>query len=187
MSYFANAGALIVQVIFGLLLGVFVLRVLLQWTRANFYNPICQALYKATNPVMMPLQKAVPSWRNVNLAGVVLCWLIAIGWVCALLAVLGQPPGLLSAPVLGLSKLVDFTLMLFFWVILFRAILSFVSADFDNPVVPLLYKLSDPLLAPFQGKVSIGGMDLSPLLVSVLLYLGRILVAAPLWDFGLKL
>src|ERR671911_629179 len=50
MGYFANATAIIIEVIFGLAVLLFALRVLLQLVRANFHNPICQFAYKATNP-----------------------------------------------------------------------------------------------------------------------------------------
>ena len=188
MSYFTNAGGLILQVVFGLVLAIVVIRVLLQATRANFYNPICQALYKATNPILMPMQKVIPSYRHWNVAGILIAWVVAMLWVWSLLALLGTAPGVLGTVVMGLAKLIDFTLMLFFWIILLRAIMSFVSADFDNPIVPLLYKLSDPILNPFQKIVPpLGGLDLSPLVATLALYLGKLLIAAPLFDFGASL
>ena len=76
MSYFTNAGGLVLQVVFGLVLAIVVIRVLLQATRANFYNPICQALYKATNPILMPLQKVIPSYRHWNIAGILIAWIL---------------------------------------------------------------------------------------------------------------
>lgn len=188
MGYFANAGTLLVDVVFGLLLGIVLLRVLLQAARANFYNPICQALYKATNPILMPAAKVLPAVRGWNLAGIVLAWIVAILWIAALAALTARLPGFLGLLVLGLAKLVDYTLMLFFWLILIRVILSFVGSNFDNPTVPLIYKLTDPLLLPVQRVLPApGGLDFSPLVVSVALYLGRYLIAAPLFDLGVRL
>ena len=188
MRYFANAGMLLVNLVFGIVLAVVVLRVLLQAARANFYNPICQVLFKVTNPVLMPLQKVVPNWRNWNVGGALLAWLLAIVWMFAMLALGGLTPGPLGAIVLGLAKLVDFVLVLLFWIILIRAILSFVSSDMDNPVVPLLYKLSDPVLKPFQRVLPTpGGIDLSPLVATVAIYIVRALLVAPLYDAGMSL
>ena len=56
MSYLANAGTLLLEVLFGILCAIVVLRVMLQLVRADFYNPISQFLYTATNPVLMPLR-----------------------------------------------------------------------------------------------------------------------------------
>jgi YggT family protein len=76
MTYFANAGQILVNFIFGALIALLVLRVLLQCVRANFYNPICQFIYKLTNPVLMPMRKVIPAWRNLDIAGVLLAWLL---------------------------------------------------------------------------------------------------------------
>lgn len=187
MGYFANAGLLLVNALFGILLAIVVLRVLLQATRANFYNPICQFLYKATNPVLMPLQKVVPNWRNWNLGGIVLAWLLAIVWVYAISALSGIAPNPLGAIVMGLAKLADFVLVLLFWVVLIRVILSWISVDFDNPIVPLLFKLSDPVLKLFERLPKPGGLDFSPLIAALAIQIARVLLVAPLFDAGLRL
>ena len=59
MTPFANAGLMLVDTLFALVLFVVVLRVLLQFIRANFYNPICQAVFKITNPLLMPWQRVL--------------------------------------------------------------------------------------------------------------------------------
>ena len=64
MAPFADAGHLVLDFVFALLLLLLLLRVLLQLVRANFYNPVCQGVYKATNPVLMPLQRMLPVWRG---------------------------------------------------------------------------------------------------------------------------
>lgn len=185
MSYFQNAGVILVQVLFGILLAVVLLRVALQLVRANFYNPICQGLYRATNPILMPLQKAIPSWRNLNVAGLLVAYLVAILWILALFSLAGDVPGILGTLVLGFAKLLDFTMTLLIWLIVVRALMSFVSADHENPVVPLLSKLTDPVIKPLQRIIpALGGFDLSPIVAIVVLYLGQALVAAPLYDLG---
>lgn len=185
MSYFQNAGLLVVQVLFGILLAVVLLRVALQLVRANFYNPICQGLYKATNPILMPLQKAIPSFKHLNVAGLLLAYLVSVLWIVALYALAGAMPGLVGLLVLGLAKLIDFSLTMMIWLIVIRALMSFVSADFEHPIVPLLTKLTDPVLVPFQRIIpSLGGFDLSPIVAILVLYLGQTLVAAPLHDLG---
>src|SRR6185295_901334 len=113
MGYFANAGQIIIQIVFGALIALIVLRVLLQWVRANFYNPICQFLYKATNPVLMPLRKVIPAWRNLDIAGICLAWLATALKLVLLYATLGQSLGILGLVVLSLADLIDFVLLLY--------------------------------------------------------------------------
>jgi YggT family protein len=188
MGYFANAGQIVIQFAFGVVISLIVLRVLLQWVRANFYNPICQFLYKATNPVLMPLRKVIPAWHNVDIAGIVLAWLATALKLVLLYATLGQTLGLVGLAVLALADLVDFVLLLYIVLILARVVISFVAADSYHPVVPLVIQLTEPVMKPFRRLLpDIGGIDFSPMLVLLVITLARVLVAKPLLDIGLQL
>ena len=77
MGYFARAAQILIDCLFVIAIFLLVLRVMLQAVRANFYNPVCQFLYKATNPVLMPLRKLIPSWRNVDIGALLLAWLLS--------------------------------------------------------------------------------------------------------------
>ena len=71
-SFFTDAGALIVQVVFSLyILGV-LLRFLFQLSRADFYNPISQFLVALTNPFLRPLRRVIPGLYGVDIASLVL-------------------------------------------------------------------------------------------------------------------
>lgn len=188
MLYLASAGQILITFVFGTLIAIVVARVLLQLVRANFYNPICQFLYKLTNPLLIPLHRAVPNWRNLDIAGVLLAWLLcALEWFL-LLTLAGRMPGTAGLALVALGELVDFALVFVFAVILVRAVLSFLSVERSNPVVPLLYQLSEPVLRPFRRFMpALGGIDFSPALAGLALMLARVLVAMPLRDFGLQL
>jgi YggT family protein len=174
--------------VFGALIALIVLRVLLQWVRANFYNPICQFLYKATNPVLMPLRKIIPAWRNLDIAGIVLAWLATALKLVLLYATVGQALGVLGLAVLALADLVDFVLLLYIVLILVRVVISFVGADSYHPVVPLVMQLTEPVMKPFRRLIpNVGGLDFSPMVVLLVITLARVLVAKPLLDVGLRL
>ncbi len=188
MGYFANAGQIVIQFAFGALISLIVLRVLLQWVRANFYNPICQFLYKVTNPVLIPLRKVIPSWRNLDIAGIVLAWLATALKLVLLYATLGQTLGVLGLIVLALADLIDFVLLLYLVLILVRVVISFVGADSYHPVVPLVLQLTEPVLKPWRRLLpDIAGIDFSPMVVLLAITLARVLVAKPLLDIGLRL
>jgi YggT family protein len=188
MGYFANAGQIVIQFVFGALIALIVLRVLLQWVRANFYNPICQFIYKATNPVLMPLRKVIPAWRNLDIAGIVLAWLATGLKLVLLYATVGQTLGVLGLVVLALADLVDFVLLLYIVLVLVRVVLSFVGADSYHPVVPLVMQLTEPILKPFRRLIpNVGGIDFSPMVLLLVITLARVLVAKPLLDLGLRL
>jgi len=188
MGYFANAGQIVIQFVFGALIALIVLRVLLQWVRANFYNPICQFLYKATNPVLMPLRKVIPAWRNLDIAGITLAWLATALKLVLLYATVGQTLGVLGLAVLALADLVDFLLLLYIVLVLVRVVISFVGADSYHPVVPLVMQLTEPVMKPFRRVIpNVGGLDFSPMVVLLVLTLARVLIAKPLLDLGLRL
>lgn len=188
MNYLANAGVILVEVVFGLLILLFVVRVLLQLVRANFYNPVCQFFYKATNPVLMPLRKVLRPVRNFDVSGTLLAYLLECAKVLLLLALAGRAPGVIGIFVLGLAELIGFVLMLYFWLILLRVVLSFVGQGGYHPMVPLIAQITEPVLKPVRRVLpDLGGLDLSPLLVTLAIFLARALVVAPLQDLGMRL
>ena len=188
MGYFANAGQIVIQFVFGALIALIVLRVLLQWVRANFYNPICQFLYKATNPVLMPLRKVIPAWRNLDIAAIALAWLATALKLVLLYATVGQTLGLVGLAVLALADLLDFVLLLYIVLVLVRVVISFIGADSYHPIVPLVMQLTEPVMKPFRRMLpNVGGIDFSPMLVLLAITLARVLIAKPLLDLGLHL
>ena len=148
MGYLANAGQLLINFAFGAMIALVVLRVLLQLVRANFYNPVCQFLYKLTNPVLIPLRKLIPSWRTLDIAGVLLAWLLTAIKLALLYALAGPSLGVAGLAVMAFADLIDFVLLLYLGLILVRVLLSFVSVERSNPIVPLVIQLTDPVLRP---------------------------------------
>lgn len=188
MGYLANAGQLLINFAFGALVALVVLRVLLQLVRANFYNPVCQFLYKATNPVLMPLRKLIPAWRNLDVAAVLLAWLISAIKLALLYALAGQRLGLAGLALMAVADLIDFVLMLYLGLILVRVLLSFISVERSNPIVPLVFQLTEPVLAPIRKRLpSLGGIDFSPMIAWLAIMLARVLVVEPVFDLGRRL
>jgi YggT family protein len=188
MGYFANAGSILIEVLFGLLIGLFVVRVLLQLVRANFYNPICQFFYKATNPVLMPMRRFIPAWRSLDTAGLLVALLLCAikVWLLAALSGFSLPP--LATLVLAIAALLDFFLYLYFWLIIIRIVASFFATDSYHPIFPLLSQLTEPVLAPLRKALpALGPFDLSPLIATLAILLARALLVAPLSDLGVAL
>lgn len=188
MGYFANAGQILINFVFVTLIALAVFRVLLQLVRANFYNPVCQALYKLTNPVLIPLHRILPNWRNLDLAATLIAWVLSAVKLALLYALFGQGLGLLGLVVMALADLVELVLMLHLGLIFVRALVSFISVERSNPVVPLLFQLTEPVLRPIRRRVpALGGLDFSPVLAMLAIWLALALLVAPLMDFGQRL
>ena len=188
MPYLANAGQILIEFIFGILVGLVVLRVALQLVRANFHNPICQFLYKTTNPVMMPLRKIIPAWRRLDVAGVILAWLLLLLKRVLVFAMVGVMPSLAGLALIAFADLISFVLMTMLVLVIVRVILSFVGSDNYHPVVPLVIQLTEPVLKPLRTRMpALGGFDFSPMIVLLAIMLLQALVVAPLLDLGLRI
>ncbi|HET7845370.1 MAG TPA: YggT family protein [Xanthomonadales bacterium] len=161
-------GLILFQAFFGLLLFVAVLRVVLPLSGARFRNPICQLVYKVTNPVLVPLTRAIPNFRGVSIAGILLAWLIALLGIGLLVAISASKAGPGMVLLLSVGVVVHFVLAMYFWAIVIRAVMSFFSPDMGNPAVEVLHDLTDPVLKPFQRLPPRNlGIDLSPLYACV--------------------
>jgi YggT family protein len=178
MNHAGNAFAFLINALVGLYLIAVLLRVVLQAVRADFYNPICQFLVRVTNPALKPLRRFVPGFMGIDMAGVVLLLavqtleLLVISWIT------GPPlqfPGILLLAVAELLRLLAY---LYIFSIVIFAVLSWVNPDPANPVVPLLWRITNPVLAPARQLLpSMGGIDISPMLVIILLlFLVRLLL-----------
>jgi len=186
--YASNAGVFLVQAIFGFYILVVMLRFLLQWARANFYNPLVQFLVKLTNPPLLPMRRYIPGLMGLDMSAVVLMVVLQIVEWLLVLAIVNQPFGLAGVLVLSVASLLGLLIRVFFWAILIQAILSWVNPDPRHPAVSLLWQLTEPVLRPARGLIPpISGLDLSPLVMLIGLQLLIMLLVHPLQDVGYSL
>lgn len=177
MGFLADAGSLLVYLVFSTLLMILLLRLTLPLTRVRFNNPICQFIYKFTNPAVGPLAQIIPPRRQFSFAALVLLILVALVELSLLMLLRGLPlkPELLATGTF--AGLLYFVLGVAFWTIVIRAVMSFFSPRAGNPAVEVLYNLTDPLLQPFRGLPPRGAaFDLSPLYAGVVIRLAMLAV-----------
>jgi YggT family protein len=149
----------------------FLLRLLLQWARADFRNPLLRSLVQLTNPVLVPLRRLVPAVGRIDSASVLLVLLLALARVAAtpLLAGIGLLPGLVWAQ-LALIQLARMILWIYFAAVFGYALLSMVQAGAYSPMQELLENLSEPLLRPLRRHLpQPANLDLSPLWACILI------------------
>jgi len=187
VSYLLNALTFLVDLAFGAVATLFLLRLLAEATRADFNNPLSQFLYRYTNPVLAPLRRVLPNWRRINLSCVLLLWVLMLLQRVVTFALYGQMPDLLGLLVLALADLLDFVLLTYLVLIFIWSLLSLFPVDQRHPALRLVGSLVAPVLRPLRGKLVAGGLDFSPWLVVIVLVLVRILVAAPLTALGVQL
>lgn len=180
-----NSMTFLISTVFDLYIMVVLLRIWLQASRADFYNPFSQFIVKATQPVVGPLRRMIPSIGSLDLATLLFAYVLCVIKFVALILV-ANGALIFSADFLlyGLLSLVKAAGGLLFWVLLLRAILSWVSQG-RSPIEYVFHQLTEPMLAPIRRLLpAMGGFDLSVLVLFIALQFANFLMGdliGPVW------
>jgi YggT family protein len=174
-----NAIIFIIDTLLGLALFVVMARLLLQLTRADFRNPLCQAVVRLTNPLILPLRRFLPPLGKVDTASVVAVLLVATIKVASLFAL--NDVGMAAWPLLWvravLTEIARTLLWTYFYAIVLYALLSLIAPGGYSPLQSVLTNLCEPVLRPFRRILPpIAGIDLSPLWACILIQAALILL-----------
>lgn len=170
-----------IQTLGGLFAVAVLLRFAMQALRVPFGNPFSQFIMRITDFAVKPLRRVVPGIAGYDWASLLLAWLTEVLVIVLLQWLAGFPfslagPGVWPAMLgLGAIELIRLALYLVMGLVLLRAILSWVNPY--SPIAPIIYPLTEPLLAPFRRWLPASQIDFSPL---VLLILCQFLLAVPL-------
>ena len=160
----------ILQSLLTLALAVVMLRLFLQWARADFRNQICQGIVRVTNPLIVPLRRILPPIGRIDTASVVAVLLVAIVEVVIITSLSGVPLDPLYVLRAALLEIVTKALWLYFYAIFLYALISMVAPGGYSPLHSLLASLCEPVLRPFRRFIPpLGGIDLSPLWAGILI------------------
>jgi YggT family protein len=168
----------IVETLLSLALFVVLARLLLQLTRADFRNPICQAVVRLTNPLILPLRRILPPIGKIDTASVVAVILVAVAEVAILFAIRGltfvAPIYWLQSAALAIARTLLWT---YFYAIILYALLSMVAPGGYSPLQSVLATVCEPVLRPFRRVIPpVAGIDLSPLWACILIQAILILI-----------
>ena len=167
----------LIDFVFNIYLMVVLLRLWLQFARADFYNPFSQFVVKVTQPIVAPLRRLLPSIGRLDTATLVLALVVAGLKIVALNLVLGGTvPNIMSLVIVSFIIVLKEALTLVMYVLILRAIMSWVSQG-RNPMELVLGQLTEPMLAPIRKRMpDMGGLDLSVMVVIVfLLFIQKLL------------
>jgi YggT family protein len=149
----------------------FLLRLLLQWARADFRNPLVQAIVQLTSPVLVPLRRVLPAVGRLDTASALIVVALALLRVSmgTLLGGLGLPPALLWVELAGL-QLLRLVLWIYFFAIFLYAVLSLIAPGTYSPAQAVLTSMCEPVLRPLRRLIPpLANLDLSPLWAGILI------------------
>jgi YggT family protein len=173
-----TAAVYVLQTLGSLYLLIVLMRFVLQLVRANFYNPLCQFAVKATQPLLKPLRRIIPSVFGLDMSSLVLAILVQLALMALTLLLTygttGNPLQLLIWSIIGVTALF---LKIFFFALIISVILSWVAPGSHNPGAELVNDICEPALEPFRKFLpNLGGLDLSPIFAFLALKLIDMLV-----------
>ena len=166
MSGLTEAFIYIIRTLGQLYLLVALLRFILQLVRADFYNPLCQFTVKATQPLLAPLRRIIPSVAGIDLAGLVLVLGLQFLLIVVLLSLTSFPVMQLLPQILIWTLIIvaGLVLKIFFFALIVSVILSWIAPGSHNPGAQLTQQICEPLLAPIRNLLpNLGGLDISPI------------------------
>jgi YggT family protein len=180
--------AFLIDSLLSLVVGAFLLRLLLQLSRADFRNPLAQTIIRVTNPIVLPLRRVLPPIGRTDTASVVAVILAGLFRTVVARALAGAsaftPWTLL---VVSVIDLLDLTILIYMFALVLYVLLSYIAADSYNPAGRVLSDLCEPLLRPFRRALPlVGSFDLSPLVVWLLLQVLRMVLNGRIAPFLLS-
>ena len=167
-----DAAIFIIQTLGSLYLLIVLMRFILQLVRANFYNPLCQFVVKATQPLLKPLRRVIPSLFGLDMSSLVLALLLQILLFVVILMLNGYQAFTVLLLPWGLIGIFSLFLKIIFWSMIISVILSWVAPGSRSPGGELVAQISEPVLAPFRRLIpNLGGLDISPIFAFIVIQL----------------
>ena len=172
MSLGQDIGSLLIQFLFSFLIIFVMLRFLLAWVRADFYNPLSQAIVSVTNPVLVPLRRVIPAIGRIDTAAILLMVVLQFIEITLIQLILGRPTPWLAIFLATLFQLVRLGIWVFIAAIFIQVIMSWVSPGSRNPAASLAWSLTEPLMRPLRRLIPpIGMIDITPMIAILILFI----------------
>ena len=173
MEVMGSSAALIFNTLTGIYLLAILLRFLLQVARADFYNPVSQAVFRITDPMVRIFRSFIPGYKGIDFSSLILALVVEAMAICVLIILYGG-----SIPSVGFIVtwafvgVLHFMIMVYYYAIIGSIIMSFVMMFSGNmsphPILRLVWQLTEPVMAPIRKIIpSMGGLDFSPIFIFI--------------------
>ncbi|MDZ5604014.1 YggT family protein [Pseudomonas sp. RP23018S] len=182
MNALSGAAIFVVQTLVSLYLVIVLLRFVLQLVKANFYNPLSQFAVRATQPLLKPIRRIIPSIGGLDTSSLLLAVLLqGLLMAFVLMVTYGTFGDILHLLLWSLLGVASLFLKIFWVAMIVMVIVSWVAPGTRNPAAELAYQIAEPVLAPFRRWVpNIGGMDISPIFAFLAIQVIQSFVLPPL-------
>lgn len=179
MGQVGSALAQIFNTIAGLYLLFVVARFLLQLAKADFYNPISQAVFRATDPVVRIFRSFIPGYKGIDFSSLILAFIVQfIAISVTILLYGGAIPSVGFIITWSFIGVFNFIILFYYYALIASIVMSFVMMFSGNmnphPILLLVWQITEPIMAPFRRVIPpMGGLDFSPIFIFLIIGLIR--------------
>lgn len=176
----------LVSISFDLIIFMVIFQFLLELVDPHFHHPIKQYFLDYTEPLIQPIHRYLPTHRNIDIALLVLLFLLENLKLILLFILAWQFPNLPLLLLWSIFLIIHAFANFYLFAILLRVLISWVLPIYSNhPSTQLLFILTEPLLHPLRKKMgSRQKFDWTPLLALVGLKMISMLISYILWLLG---
>lgn len=165
----------LLEVVTGLFGGACLLRLYMQYQRIPFRNPVGSMVFSLSDWIVLPLRRVIPALGRWDLASLAAAFLLKLLQFALLWLVSGSFAGWAVLPLLALFGLVSLSISGLTGLLLVYTVMSWMQTH--TPLSDVIERLCVPLLAPIRRVLpTMGGLDLSALVLLVLLQVASIVV-----------
>jgi len=184
-TYMTDPIIFLIDTLCSLYIMAVLLRFLLQWCGADFYNPISQFLVKITHPPLRIMRRFVPSIGKIDSSSLVLMLSLQMSADFSILLLKGVSINIGALAILSMTQLISLLLNVLVFSVFARAILSWMNSGAFYAAASIVEALSNPILNLCRKMIpNLGGIDLSPLAALLLLQMAKMVVLPPLHELA---
>tara|TARA_B100001559_G_scaffold1301_1_gene1118 strand:+ start:191 stop:790 length:600 start_codon:yes stop_codon:yes gene_type:complete len=179
MGQAGNAAAQIFNTIAGLYLLFVVARFLLQLAKADFYNPISQAVFKITDPMVKVFRSFIPGYRGIDFSSLILAFFVQFAAISlTILLYGGSLPSISFIVTWSFVGVLNFIILFYYYALIASIVMSFVMMFSGNmnphPILSLVWQITEPIMSPVRKVIPpMGGLDFSPIFIFLVIGLIR--------------
>ena len=169
-------GIYLVDTVFAFFVILLLARFHFQWLRVPFRNPVGEFVLATTSWMVMPVRRVIPGLAGLDLATLLLAWLLQGLGVWAIAAMRGIDPDAVDVVLRAALDLLRYSLYILVFAILVQVLFSWINPY--APMAPVFNAITAPFLRPLRRFIPpLGNIDLTPLVLLVLIQVALIVLA----------
>ena len=172
----AQIGVYLVEAVFGFFVFMLLARFHFQWLRVSFRNQVGEFVLATTSAMVVPVRRVIPGLAGLDLATLLLAWLLQMLSIWLQAAIMGVDPGVAAVAAVAAVDLLRYSLYILVFALIVQFVLSWVNPY--APLAPVFDAIVRPFLRPIRRFIPpIANIDLSPAILFIIIQVALL----PVW------